>query len=370
MNNCGGTLGKSLIGPKLNTPVVDIISDDGLLWIKVSTISEKRLIWDLAKAGWAGSSSDESDDGNEGMEDNLPQGLLQQVETLVKVSRATRVRYVHPKVRLVLSNIKSQPDSKEVARILQQIKDLGVDIQYSEAITLDSTPIAAIISRLADDRFEFFSDNVNLDCTVLVALISDLSHSRVEPQDWHHETISRQIEIEREEQLLPRFLWPAFADKKLFCTREAAAKMMEIVNTIGTEMEKRRASLLLALDGVSQTSQQERLQEFQKLSDYTVPSCWCLPIQVVNVDLDWISSQLPEICRQVLDGLSPMNYSVFSYGWANGMTTISSNRGLARDIETRVEEYRTNDETLGPDIWLTPNSRSLVGKEKQKHPRK
>jgi len=140
--------------------------------------------------------------------------------------------------------------------------------------------------------------------------------------------------------------------------------MQEIVDIIGTETEKKRASLILNLNGGPSSSQAELLQNFQKLSDYTIPSDWALPIEVRDVDVGDIMSHLPPIADAVRDVLTSINQSVFLYGWAGGMTIISSNGTVAKDIEATIEEHRQVEETVGPDIWLSPSSRSLVGKEK------
>ena len=129
--------------------VVDIVAQDGLEWIKVSSATEKRIIWDMAKAGvcieasvsssavsqlqstkggeynanfiqWVGLSSDESEDASDAPTDDEyePQGLVKQIEALVKASQATRVRYRHPKIRLVLPRI-NRNCLKEVAEVLE-----------------------------------------------------------------------------------------------------------------------------------------------------------------------------------------------------------------------------------------------------------
>ena len=43
--------------------LVDIVADNGLEWIKVSTMGEKRLLFELAKEGWAGRHDSDDDDG-------------------------------------------------------------------------------------------------------------------------------------------------------------------------------------------------------------------------------------------------------------------------------------------------------------------
>jgi hypothetical protein len=72
--------------------LVDIVAQDGLEWVKVSSVTEKRIIWDLAKAGWVAESSDEESEDVEGDDDLDPEGLQKQAEALVKACQATRVR--------------------------------------------------------------------------------------------------------------------------------------------------------------------------------------------------------------------------------------------------------------------------------------
>ncbi|PVH89633.1 hypothetical protein DL98DRAFT_543311 [Cadophora sp. DSE1049] len=343
--------------------LVDVVCQDGLQWIKVSSVTEKRIIWDLAKAGWV-NSDDESDDGLDPIDDDdEPEGLLKQVEALIKASKATVVRNRHPKIVLILPRIKATPDSKEVGHILSKIRDLGVLVQTSEMIT-EPPPLSEAILKMVAERFGSFSNTLNVDCTILLAFASDLSHGRVESEDWHNKAISRQIEMEAEDQLLPSNLWPACGSKRMVCTRHAAVRMQEIVETIGTENEKKRADLLLNLD--SPRSREELLAEFQTLTDYTVPKEWALPIQVVDVDIPKLMTALPPVAEKVAKILTPINASVFLYAWGNDLTTLSSNASVAKAMEFVVEANRTDDETLGPDVWLSPSSRSLVGKEKQR----
>ena len=161
----------------------------------------------------------------------------------------------------------------------------------------------------------------------------------------------------------------------------------EIVDTIGTETEKKRTALLLSLwhEGFSASDQcweriqkfsldlegslalkEQRLEEFQKLSDYRIPLEWNLPIKVIDVDVAAIKAKLPPSAEQVSKQLTTINQSVFLFGWQTGKTTISSNRAVAKDFENTIEEYRVEEDEMGPDIWLSPTSRSLVGKEKKR----
>lgn len=343
--------------------VVDIVACDGAEWVKVSTATEKRLLFDLAKAGWMGESSgSDSDEREEEEDDDADEGLLKQAKCLLKASRATRVRYRHPRIRIVLPKIR-KGTTKEVDQLLDQITNMGVTLQTSEDMQAP-LPLGQILPRLAGDPFQEFSKVLNIDCTILLAIVSDLSHSRVAAEDWHHKAIVRQIEMEKKDQLLPNTLWPAFGARKMLCSRQAAERMHEIVATIGTESEKYRSMLLLEGESTAHLTREERIAEFQKHSEYVVPEDWQLPIVQVECDLEDIRRWLPEIAESAMDEMSVINKSVFLYGWKEGLTTISSNRAVAKEIESAVENNRQNEEDKGPDVWLCPMARSLVGKEK------
>lgn len=341
--------------------LVDVVAEDGSEWIKVSTLTEKRLLFDMAKAGWLGESSSEGSNVDDD-DDDEPEGLMKQAEALINASKATRVRYRHPNVRIVLPKIK-RGSAKEMDELIRQIETLGIKVQTSEDIP-DVVPVSAALPRMAVDPFVGFSNTINVDCTILLALVSDLSHSRVQAEDWHHRAILRQIEMENENQLLPNTLWPAMGSRPLVCASEAAKRMHEIVDLIGTQSEKQRRDCLMEVESTTHWSNAQRIKGFQELSAYDVPLDWNIPIRVVNHDISVLQKQLPPAAEQVSKLLSPINQSVFLYGWATGRTTISSNRTVAKEIEGTVEAHRLAEDDAGPDIWLCPTARSLVGKEK------
>jgi hypothetical protein len=72
---------------------VDIVARNELEWVKVSTITERRVLFDLAKSGWV--DGDTSDDEVYSDSD----GLLKVAVNLVKVAKTVRVRYRNPAVR-------------------------------------------------------------------------------------------------------------------------------------------------------------------------------------------------------------------------------------------------------------------------------
>ena len=85
------------------------------------------MLFDLAKSGWV--EGDSSDDDN--FESD---GILRIAFNLTKLARSVRVRYRNPTVRLVLPRIRIRECHKEVLKVLQKIKDLGVTLETAEDI--------------------------------------------------------------------------------------------------------------------------------------------------------------------------------------------------------------------------------------------
>ncbi|KAF2453659.1 hypothetical protein BDY21DRAFT_355658 [Lineolata rhizophorae] len=354
--------------PKRHSALVDVVAKNGSEWIKVSTITKMRLLFEMAKQGWANgplSDSGEEDDTDcpkfqhPDDEDNNEISLVKAAENLRKASQATRVRYHHPKVHFVLPKIEAG-EIEEVDRILEDIQNTGATLHCGSQIPQTLPELDGVLSGMVFDEFRDFSDVLNIDCTVLLALVSDLSHYTVPQEQWLHKAVRRQIEMEDKEKLLPTSLYPAMGGRKLVTTAEAAKRMHEIVDTIGTETEKARTAIIMQQEPRAQ--REELIERFQKYSDYPVPSSWQIPLKIVNKDVN--RAQVPSLAEAVMEPLSDINRSVFSYGWLSGRTTISSNRTVAKQIEHLVEEHRTSEEDRGPDVWLCPTARSLVGKEK------
>lgn len=382
---------------KQRSALVDVIAQDGKQWIKVSTITETRLLFEVAKAGWEGGGSSASDSDDEdgtlvnglahtGIEDeSVPNGrrstiqdggrnddrveIVRQAYDLQKASLAHKVHYKHPTVHFILPKI-SQTPSEEIARILDTIRSTGASIHLGP--TTSSANIATTFQKLAPDHFSNLTPTLNIDCTILLALVSDLSHYATRPEPWFHRAIARQIELEKREQLLPSTLWPAMNGKVLVCTQVAARRMKEIVEGIGTADEKRRTKLLLSDRSVSATEEEDRRKEFQDLSTYTIPSDWHIPITVIPFDPAnpgtlqaepaTLLQKLPPVAKSLEESLSLINQSVFFYGWMTGYTTLSSNRTVAKQIEEIVEGEA--EEVEGPKVWVCGTARSLVGREK------
>ncbi|TPR07598.1 Catalase family protein [Aspergillus niger] len=318
---------------KKKSVFVDIIADDGEEWVKVSTLV--KLAKDLRNA-----------------------------------ANATRVRYKHPRLRFVAPRI-HEGSCAEIDDLLKIIRSYGIRVDCGEkAYAVAGTQAQEGLSHLLPKPFKHFTSTINVDCTLMLAAVSDLSHYKhITQSPQHHKAINRQIAVEHERPLLPTELWPAMDAYELVCVEEAATRMKEIVNIIGTDTERLRMEILLGEPPFDTYSREDLIKKYQELSDYEIPTHWKIPVKTVEAKSVIASARdtakLPPVYQKVAENLSDINYSVFLYGWAAGLATISSNRTVVKEIESIIEKHRDGDDGLeGPLIWVCDTARSLIGKEK------
>ncbi|KAJ9629562.1 hypothetical protein H2203_001936 [Taxawa tesnikishii (nom. ined.)] len=347
-----------------HSALVDVVSKDGLEWTKVSLITNTRLLFDLAKQGWeVGDTSSEEDDDvedvrrkGEGDEDSdIP--LVRMTKDLFKAAQGVRIKTQHPRIRLVLPKME-EGQIEEVDRILASLRKTGATVHCSNEAPVEQT-LSAVLHNLTSDPLAGLTPTLNIDCTILLAIVSDFSHCDVNAEPWFHRALKRQVEIEEEENLLPNLLYPAIRAHALVCTQEAAKRMREIVDTIGTPGEKVRTALLMGDDAAKSLAQIHA--ELVSWSKFAVPEDLQLPIRIVNKDS--ADGALPPVAERVQQRLTAINQSVFLYGWATGHAVVTSNRTVVKQIEHILNEYAESEKDW-PNIWLCPTARSLVGKEK------
>ena len=374
--------------------VVDIVAQGGNEWVKVSTVSETRLLFEMAENGWP--SDEESDsqtnenhfhDGHEPQQkkdsedDDEKLSLLRLAEDIHSAACAsTKQRNGRPAIRFVLPKLRKGRVGA-IDSLLAKISRVGVTVECQPDVEASpAPPLENALPRMMLDEFANFTQTLNIDCTILLALVSDLSHNAIDLEPFFHVAIRRQIEKEQAEQVVPSLLWPAMLDRDLVCTVEAARRMREIVNTIGTQTEKARTVLLMegvrgrdgdsddvasrqnpdlrdSNDGSSSSVQGDVIAAFQQYSHYNVPRSWKVPIRIVpatdaaSIDI----ASLPPVAMAVKERLTSINQSVFLYGWVQGMTTLSSNRAAARIIwdtlaEASVDRTATRVGGTGQDM--------------------
>ncbi|KAF3308753.1 hypothetical protein TWF173_000763 [Orbilia oligospora] len=163
------------------TPVqVDIIAQNGLEWIKVAGLSEKRLETEFAKARWeAEGFKDEDDDEDEQSEngDKLDReenggkdinqtilefqhdsdafSLVKSARSMVLAAQQTRVQYLHPEITIVLPNIHYDPQNPQLGSaihtLITAILSTGARVQTSNSNIISPTPPPGDESTLTDN---------------------------------------------------------------------------------------------------------------------------------------------------------------------------------------------------------------------------
>jgi hypothetical protein len=384
----------------------DVVAENGLRWTKVSTLTEKRLLFEMAKEGWEryGDWSDEDAEsgGDEGASHGSQNGhkagkleLVQLAEDLHTAARSVRMRFRHPQIQIVLPNIR-EGVLDDVDAFLADLRLTGATVQCggltnAEQLDLDRmmpTPVTSPLTK-----------TINMDCTLLLALISDISHFSREQlaalpfsisEGGYHKAIRTQIEAEETSPMLPVEVYPLLAGRDLLCTSHAAQRMREIVQTMATPSEATRADIFLG-EGVYEGQPVEDLQRaLASCSRHCVPIRLRLPVAVIEVDLQGFCCSPPPgpedatvapnfpaaVALRAKDAahLTPINTSVFLYGWMCRLTTFTSNRAVASAFLRAINEILDSDEGggaghdgaefLGPLIHVCETARSLVGKTK------
>jgi hypothetical protein len=181
------------------TALVDVVARGGREWIRISTSTEKRLLYDLARLGWQNDSDSDSDDNGSGIaiannnssweddEDDEDQNfLVKNARELARAARANPVRGRPPIVRIVLTRIVSGK-FKEVDAVLEKMRDTGAIVECANDMPDTKPPsLESVLPDLLVDR-SHTSDVLNIDCTLLMAMISDISHTECEILDWYVE---------------------------------------------------------------------------------------------------------------------------------------------------------------------------------------
>ena len=378
---------KSNDGAKKKGVLVDLIVQEGEEWIKVSTVTERSMLYELAKAGWECGWDSNEEDGSKIVPETveLPSGntiqkdvkdndegkvdLVKVAQELARVSLGTRIRYKHPRIRFVLPNL-VEGHEPAVDKVLADIRATGAVLECgplettSDSIDHWSQDSDAVFAQMVPSPYPKLTSTLNLDCTILLALISDLSHLSMPLDISHHHAINKQIESEASNPLLPNYLYPALVHRNLKCSGPAARRMREIVHTIGTPDEKDRAQIVLgegnAWEGKSAA---ELRQELYRYSAHDVPEGFQLPIEVELKTVD-VTTCLPAVGAKLQGMLSEINSSVFLLGWERDWATITSNRTVAKQIEEIIE--KDDENIIGPTIWVCGTARSLVGKERRR----
>ncbi|CAZ83867.1 unnamed protein product [Tuber melanosporum] len=356
----GGGHSKERKGKK-GSVCVDVVAGNGLVWIKVSTITAERVVHSLAKGGW------------EDAEGEV--GLVKCVRGLVKASGCFRVQYLHPSVLVWLPSLLldgggegAQGEERvAVEGFIKAIMAEGARVQLGSGAILggEEDPIAAAIETSAEKALQEMikplittSTTINLDVTILLALVSDITHGPVAIQERFHPAIHRQLALESSGRRMGEEIYPLLHARTLLTTVTAKKRFVEIVDIVGSSSEKERTRMVL--EGQAEEGEWEGLSTYglDHNSAGASGGKWELKLPVGVIEDDWAPENQPQ--QRIVAKLSTVNRAVFVTGWKKGFTTITSNRTVAKTIEGLIEDGET-----GPDMFVLNTSRSLVGKAKR-----
>ncbi|KUI62788.1 hypothetical protein VP1G_09912 [Cytospora mali] len=382
---------------------VDAVVENGIEWVKVSIVTEKKLIYQMAQEGWhpddSTEDSDDSDDEHTGI------GIVKITTQLVKAARSNRCNTRIPQVRLVLPNL-TEGRVEAVDKLLNRIRNLGTsrNREGDVGILVDcansaflQTPIPRLDTVFAnlfrDTNLDRLTPTLNLELTILLSLVSDIAHAHIEPKEWYSKQTQSHIEDEEHAPgVRLRHTYTALRGRRLECTQEVAREFHNVVDDLGTEDTKARAAIVLGHNDLQEDSnnpvdesridgngvasacdehKSERTSlvgELQKLSIYPVPDDLQLPIRVVSKDEfdhgEYMSlieaGKLPPVAAQVWARLDrSYNRSCHLWGWVQDITTISANSLNTRLIDATVDAERTSALDVGPRLYLSSLAISL-----------
>ncbi|RGP67235.1 hypothetical protein FSPOR_6124 [Fusarium sporotrichioides] len=355
---------------------VDVVKG-GREWITVKAISRDRLARQMSDCGWEWGEHELGDQVDRDEWEDTP--LAKYVQRLVTAARMNRHEYRFPRIHLVLASLSRGEEELDI--LLHQLKHIDplvevvIEDQDSDFVTAPSPPLDIAIENLIGDELASLTSTINLDHTILIDLISDLTHLDLEPQPWQSRTTRAQIDEENAHKggLMARVLYPVLADRKLVCTREAAEHFHGVLRTVGTESERERGRLLITWCGTGTQGMSPDLirERFQELTVHPLPSNVQIPVSVIDEpwDMDAVGAAiakgvLPQVAQDVAlsSGFTSSKLSIFMYGWAAELTTLTSNKEVRGQIRTWLEANRKNDEELGPQIWRLEVTRNLLAK--------
>jgi len=235
-----------------------------------------------------------------------------------------------------------------------------------------------LLDTIAPDPISAFTHDLNLDTSILVALVSDFCHENMAMEPWFSQSHCAHWAKEKHHKMLNELL-PALAGHPLVCTEEAYQTFRHIVTTIGTRNELLRADIIFglnrpaSLDHNLQYSSADLISALQRTSKDSITLSLCLPIRPVTLTPE-LESVVPTVAKEILahnpDMLQP-GLSVFTYGLAKKLTTVTANHVAARTLGRDLDmDGRLTSDSDWPKVWVTSESRPLVGVPKSRRTRR
>ncbi|KAI9498716.1 hypothetical protein BDB00DRAFT_799200 [Zychaea mexicana] len=262
----GTWISRAALMRRRQTVKVDLISEHGLVWIKVIARNAKGLRFDMAglellddddgDSDFSSSSSDHEDDLQKTDPfDDLP--IFRKANQYLRSASAHQVHFQTPTVVFAFMRVQTGGTDEYVDRILQRLRDLGIQVHLGstglDAYNCNSTHANTTCPH------GITTPSLNLDVSTALALISEMTHRPCLPDQVLGEALQIQARREQVEPALP-ILLSIVRDKQLFMVQSAYDRLVQIVDVVGGANERARFRQLFgkeAHDPSLWTSQQE-----------------------------------------------------------------------------------------------------------------
>ncbi|KAI7907529.1 uncharacterized protein BX663DRAFT_491175 [Cokeromyces recurvatus] len=223
---------------------VDIVSENGLVWVKVIARNAKAFRHEIMGLEWDGDSSSEEEDedlksSSEGDFDSLP--IFKKARDYLKAAQAHSVQFRTPVVVFAFMRIRPEEDIF-VQRIMDELKKIGILVhlqQPNDSIRSTYMPLLKDIH----DLDHFTTPSINMDVSSMLAIMSELSHHVCLPHEVSALPLQIQAQREAQVQVLPQIL-PYVIGKKLFIIQSAYDRLKDIVDVVGGPREISRFQYL------------------------------------------------------------------------------------------------------------------------------
>jgi hypothetical protein len=227
---------------------VDIVAENGLVWIKVIARNAKGFRHELAGLEWMDSESDDDDDSDVDEKkdeqqvqsenqvfDGLP--IFKKAKSYLKSAEMHHVQFRKPVVVFAFMCIRPDEDVY-VQRIMDRLKEMGVVVYQPSENSLPSCYMPLI-----NDTAHYTTDSINLDVSSVLAIISQMSHHPCAPDDVSSPPLKVQAEREVDSHALPE-IKQYIVGKKLYMVQTAFEKLAGIIGVVGGKYENARYNYL------------------------------------------------------------------------------------------------------------------------------
>lgn len=372
-------------------PTIDAVVENGSEWLKVLSLTEKKLVYQLAQQGWHPDDSSDGEDSDASDDDDSGIAIIKVTKQLVQAARLNRCSTRIPRIRLVVPHLTSG-GMEAIDKIIDKTRKLGiskkregdveviVDCAESPFLQNPIPPLDQAFANLfRDTNLDRLTPVMNLELTLILSLVSDITHAEVEPKEWYSRQTISHIEDERHAPgVRLHTVLNSLRSRRLECTQEVAREFRNVVDDLGTESTKARALIFFGREsfqagfdtprktqsGASDNDhgaaegddaggaarRKHLVEKFRELSIYPIPDDLQLPIQIVGEDefdhKDYQrlieAGKLPPVAAHVWEKLDrSYNRSCHLWGWLQDITTISSNNLNTRLIDATVDKVYT-----------------------------